>query len=141
MIRRPPRSTQGVSSAASDVYKRQVGTLWDIFSCSVPPLPASKTAKNAENGRVGAVRRGRVPTNEMSQSVPKCPMRLYTYFDCWDTLGHFLLQWDAPPGVKNAGKRGKRPRRAKSAKWGGDPKSVPMPPRNVPLLQEPTSAI
>eukprot|EP00831_Metopus_contortus_P056543 TRINITY_DN48469_c0_g1_i1.p3 TRINITY_DN48469_c0_g1~~TRINITY_DN48469_c0_g1_i1.p3 ORF type:complete len:111 (+),score=44.89 TRINITY_DN48469_c0_g1_i1:93-425(+) len=26
MIRRPPRSTQGVSSAASDVYKRQVST-------------------------------------------------------------------------------------------------------------------
>ncbi|WP_460413888.1 hypothetical protein [Staphylococcus aureus] len=26
MIRRPPRSTQGVSSAASDVYKRQQ---WD----------------------------------------------------------------------------------------------------------------
>ena len=25
MIRRPPRSTQGSSSAASDVYKRQVG--------------------------------------------------------------------------------------------------------------------
>ena len=24
MIRRPPRSTQGVSSAASDVYKRQL---------------------------------------------------------------------------------------------------------------------
>ena len=27
MIRRPPRSTQGVSSAASDVYKRQEGRL------------------------------------------------------------------------------------------------------------------
>eukprot|EP00831_Metopus_contortus_P048659 TRINITY_DN3979_c0_g1_i3.p1 TRINITY_DN3979_c0_g1~~TRINITY_DN3979_c0_g1_i3.p1 ORF type:complete len:201 (-),score=41.30 TRINITY_DN3979_c0_g1_i3:180-782(-) len=27
MIRRPPRSTQGVSSAASDVYKRQAGLL------------------------------------------------------------------------------------------------------------------
>ena len=27
MIRRPPRSTQGVSSAASDVYKRQVYAL------------------------------------------------------------------------------------------------------------------
>ena len=27
MIRRPPRSTQGVSSAASDVYKRQVAAL------------------------------------------------------------------------------------------------------------------
>eukprot|EP00831_Metopus_contortus_P036416 TRINITY_DN28813_c0_g1_i1.p1 TRINITY_DN28813_c0_g1~~TRINITY_DN28813_c0_g1_i1.p1 ORF type:complete len:233 (-),score=43.46 TRINITY_DN28813_c0_g1_i1:110-808(-) len=33
MIRRPPRSTQGVSSAASDVYKRQVhGTLKSIGS-------------------------------------------------------------------------------------------------------------
>eukprot|EP00831_Metopus_contortus_P073179 TRINITY_DN6673_c0_g1_i2.p3 TRINITY_DN6673_c0_g1~~TRINITY_DN6673_c0_g1_i2.p3 ORF type:complete len:129 (+),score=42.34 TRINITY_DN6673_c0_g1_i2:104-490(+) len=33
MIRRPPRSTQGVSSAASDVYKRQVSTqsTWDKF--------------------------------------------------------------------------------------------------------------
>eukprot|EP00831_Metopus_contortus_P033078 TRINITY_DN26573_c0_g1_i2.p1 TRINITY_DN26573_c0_g1~~TRINITY_DN26573_c0_g1_i2.p1 ORF type:complete len:110 (+),score=23.30 TRINITY_DN26573_c0_g1_i2:111-440(+) len=32
MIRRPPRSTQGVSSAASDVYKRQVSTqsTWDM---------------------------------------------------------------------------------------------------------------
>eukprot|EP00831_Metopus_contortus_P072428 TRINITY_DN6609_c0_g1_i16.p1 TRINITY_DN6609_c0_g1~~TRINITY_DN6609_c0_g1_i16.p1 ORF type:complete len:133 (+),score=53.59 TRINITY_DN6609_c0_g1_i16:157-555(+) len=32
MIRRPPRSTQGVSSAASDVYKRQVSTqsTWDL---------------------------------------------------------------------------------------------------------------
>src|SRR5450756_533488 len=27
MIRRPPRSTQSRSSAASDVYKRQVGTV------------------------------------------------------------------------------------------------------------------
>eukprot|EP00831_Metopus_contortus_P017967 TRINITY_DN1763_c0_g1_i4.p1 TRINITY_DN1763_c0_g1~~TRINITY_DN1763_c0_g1_i4.p1 ORF type:complete len:182 (-),score=31.34 TRINITY_DN1763_c0_g1_i4:245-790(-) len=33
MIRRPPRSTQGVSSAASDVYKRQVSTqsTWGIL--------------------------------------------------------------------------------------------------------------
>ena len=30
MIRRPPRSTQGVSSAASDVYKRQVSRLREI---------------------------------------------------------------------------------------------------------------
>eukprot|EP00831_Metopus_contortus_P017911 TRINITY_DN17604_c0_g1_i1.p1 TRINITY_DN17604_c0_g1~~TRINITY_DN17604_c0_g1_i1.p1 ORF type:complete len:194 (-),score=37.61 TRINITY_DN17604_c0_g1_i1:130-711(-) len=32
MIRRPPRSTQGVSSAASDVYKRQVSTqsTWEV---------------------------------------------------------------------------------------------------------------
>ena len=38
MIRRPPRSTQGVSSAASDVYKRQVlGTR--IFGCGSSSLP------------------------------------------------------------------------------------------------------
>eukprot|EP00831_Metopus_contortus_P077295 TRINITY_DN7218_c0_g2_i1.p1 TRINITY_DN7218_c0_g2~~TRINITY_DN7218_c0_g2_i1.p1 ORF type:complete len:158 (-),score=27.99 TRINITY_DN7218_c0_g2_i1:19-492(-) len=30
MIRRPPRSTQGVSSAASDVYKRQTQSTWDF---------------------------------------------------------------------------------------------------------------
>eukprot|EP00831_Metopus_contortus_P027653 TRINITY_DN23193_c0_g1_i2.p1 TRINITY_DN23193_c0_g1~~TRINITY_DN23193_c0_g1_i2.p1 ORF type:complete len:143 (+),score=30.51 TRINITY_DN23193_c0_g1_i2:66-494(+) len=30
MIRRPPRSTQGVSSAASDVYKRQ-SIYWNMF--------------------------------------------------------------------------------------------------------------
>ena len=30
MIRRPPRSTQGVSSAASDVYKRQGTGEWRI---------------------------------------------------------------------------------------------------------------
>eukprot|EP00831_Metopus_contortus_P029125 TRINITY_DN24001_c0_g1_i2.p1 TRINITY_DN24001_c0_g1~~TRINITY_DN24001_c0_g1_i2.p1 ORF type:complete len:132 (+),score=19.64 TRINITY_DN24001_c0_g1_i2:119-514(+) len=33
MIRRPPRSTQGVSSAASDVYKRQhVHDPWDDYN-------------------------------------------------------------------------------------------------------------
>eukprot|EP00831_Metopus_contortus_P010425 TRINITY_DN14061_c0_g1_i1.p4 TRINITY_DN14061_c0_g1~~TRINITY_DN14061_c0_g1_i1.p4 ORF type:complete len:107 (-),score=39.60 TRINITY_DN14061_c0_g1_i1:621-941(-) len=33
MRRRPPRSTQGVSSAASDVYKRQVSTqsTWEMI--------------------------------------------------------------------------------------------------------------
>eukprot|EP00831_Metopus_contortus_P032836 TRINITY_DN26445_c0_g1_i2.p1 TRINITY_DN26445_c0_g1~~TRINITY_DN26445_c0_g1_i2.p1 ORF type:complete len:145 (+),score=33.75 TRINITY_DN26445_c0_g1_i2:79-513(+) len=41
MIRRPPRSTQGVSSAASDVYKRQIIMLPDhinlvMLSASVP---------------------------------------------------------------------------------------------------------
>ena len=33
MIRRPPRSTQGVSSAASDVYKRQRGYIFPINPC------------------------------------------------------------------------------------------------------------
>ena len=31
MIRRPPRSTQGVSSAASDVYKRQVNSVMGLL--------------------------------------------------------------------------------------------------------------
>eukprot|EP00831_Metopus_contortus_P038863 TRINITY_DN30495_c0_g1_i3.p2 TRINITY_DN30495_c0_g1~~TRINITY_DN30495_c0_g1_i3.p2 ORF type:complete len:106 (-),score=24.27 TRINITY_DN30495_c0_g1_i3:48-365(-) len=31
MIRRQPRSTQGVSSAASDVYKRQTQSTWVAF--------------------------------------------------------------------------------------------------------------
>ena len=36
MIRRPPRSTQGVSSAASDVYKRQLDALNDDITMSGP---------------------------------------------------------------------------------------------------------
>eukprot|EP00825_Cyclidium_porcatum_P025886 TRINITY_DN2800_c0_g2_i1.p1 TRINITY_DN2800_c0_g2~~TRINITY_DN2800_c0_g2_i1.p1 ORF type:complete len:118 (-),score=46.07 TRINITY_DN2800_c0_g2_i1:76-429(-) len=37
MIRRPPRSTHCISSAASDVYKRQVSTqsTWDIDDRSI----------------------------------------------------------------------------------------------------------
>ncbi|WP_460413886.1 hypothetical protein [Staphylococcus aureus] len=41
MIRRPPRSTQGVSSAASDVYKRQFlakGFLEGFFDADFFPL-------------------------------------------------------------------------------------------------------
>eukprot|EP00831_Metopus_contortus_P009267 TRINITY_DN13574_c0_g1_i3.p2 TRINITY_DN13574_c0_g1~~TRINITY_DN13574_c0_g1_i3.p2 ORF type:complete len:104 (-),score=28.73 TRINITY_DN13574_c0_g1_i3:116-427(-) len=37
MIRRPPRSTQGVSSAASDVYKRQAPYSSSLF-CSCDNL-------------------------------------------------------------------------------------------------------
>eukprot|EP00831_Metopus_contortus_P005270 TRINITY_DN11986_c0_g1_i3.p1 TRINITY_DN11986_c0_g1~~TRINITY_DN11986_c0_g1_i3.p1 ORF type:complete len:181 (-),score=38.51 TRINITY_DN11986_c0_g1_i3:74-616(-) len=47
MIRRPPRSTQGVSSAASDVYKRQVSTqsTWDDEIISKNMLYNSITPK------------------------------------------------------------------------------------------------
>src|SRR5450756_3145493 len=42
MIRRPPRSTQSRSSAASDVYKRQIVNRpgagpWKLFRCSGQP--------------------------------------------------------------------------------------------------------
>eukprot|EP00831_Metopus_contortus_P033277 TRINITY_DN26707_c0_g1_i1.p2 TRINITY_DN26707_c0_g1~~TRINITY_DN26707_c0_g1_i1.p2 ORF type:complete len:102 (-),score=27.60 TRINITY_DN26707_c0_g1_i1:145-450(-) len=40
MLRRPPRSTQGVSSAASDVYKRQVSTqsTWVLRTVRKKPI-------------------------------------------------------------------------------------------------------
>src|SRR5450756_848032 len=39
MIRRPPRSTQSRSSAASDVYKRQLDPSRDIFAGGGCPVP------------------------------------------------------------------------------------------------------
>ena len=45
MIRRPPRSTQGVSSAASDVYKRQ--TADDILAYDLPSDDLTKQDLNA----------------------------------------------------------------------------------------------
>eukprot|EP00831_Metopus_contortus_P046990 TRINITY_DN377_c0_g1_i4.p1 TRINITY_DN377_c0_g1~~TRINITY_DN377_c0_g1_i4.p1 ORF type:complete len:348 (-),score=39.09 TRINITY_DN377_c0_g1_i4:32-1075(-) len=52
MIRRPPRSTQGVSSAASDVYKRQVSTQ-STWVCKNPVDPqnldvCAKVVKNSD---------------------------------------------------------------------------------------------
>src|SRR5450756_395991 len=47
MIRRPPRSTQSRSSAASDVYKRQIptlGTLSGEQAASGNLMPATTTA-------------------------------------------------------------------------------------------------
>eukprot|EP00831_Metopus_contortus_P055141 TRINITY_DN4656_c0_g1_i2.p2 TRINITY_DN4656_c0_g1~~TRINITY_DN4656_c0_g1_i2.p2 ORF type:complete len:138 (-),score=29.20 TRINITY_DN4656_c0_g1_i2:69-482(-) len=46
MIRRPPRSTQGVSSAASDVYKRQVK--------DVPGIQAQIRKTQSENDNIAA---------------------------------------------------------------------------------------
>ena len=48
MIRRPPRSTQGVSSAASDVYKRQrVKGLEVIGAMGIGPQGDTKTIREA----------------------------------------------------------------------------------------------
>src|SRR5450756_1584190 len=64
MIRRPPRSTQSRSSAASDVYKRQ--PLWIGFSPKLVALlshPAGGEGAEAHSGPVdaggGAVHAGR----------------------------------------------------------------------------------
>eukprot|EP00831_Metopus_contortus_P026050 TRINITY_DN22264_c0_g1_i1.p1 TRINITY_DN22264_c0_g1~~TRINITY_DN22264_c0_g1_i1.p1 ORF type:complete len:321 (+),score=44.56 TRINITY_DN22264_c0_g1_i1:136-1098(+) len=45
MIRPPPRSTQGVSSAASDVYKRQVSTQSTWGGPLLRPAPSKQTEK------------------------------------------------------------------------------------------------
>ena len=46
MIRRPPRSTQGVSSAASDVYKRQLLPFF-FFSCCSHSCSVGEVLKSA----------------------------------------------------------------------------------------------
>src|SRR5680860_1718897 len=60
MIRRPPRSTQSRSSAASDVYKRQLldrvfggvkAGLFDIFSNEDDPRVEYETVLPARDGR------------------------------------------------------------------------------------------
>ena len=50
MIRRPPRSTQSRSSAASDVYKRQLDRVADIVS--VPAIDGRQICSVAFQGRV-----------------------------------------------------------------------------------------
>ena len=50
MIRRPPRSTQGVSSAASDVYKRQTATMTDA---TVDVTAVDVTVTVATKAKVG----------------------------------------------------------------------------------------
>eukprot|EP00831_Metopus_contortus_P055182 TRINITY_DN46609_c0_g1_i2.p2 TRINITY_DN46609_c0_g1~~TRINITY_DN46609_c0_g1_i2.p2 ORF type:complete len:109 (-),score=38.75 TRINITY_DN46609_c0_g1_i2:65-391(-) len=53
MIRRPPRSTQGVSSAASDVYKRQVhGENNDVENRTDKGERGQKREKNKRDNRV-----------------------------------------------------------------------------------------
>eukprot|EP01015_Nassula_variabilis_P036249 TRINITY_DN9303_c0_g1_i1.p2 TRINITY_DN9303_c0_g1~~TRINITY_DN9303_c0_g1_i1.p2 ORF type:complete len:101 (+),score=47.73 TRINITY_DN9303_c0_g1_i1:8-310(+) len=63
MIRRPPRSTQSRSSAASDVYKRQIQnrswrsqkfsdcTLKQSIYCSIPRLKSRRNIYMAESQR------------------------------------------------------------------------------------------
>ncbi len=50
MIRRPPRSTQGVSSAASDVYKRQGPKLLAIYAKMMTEL-LQKTGYDADEAQ------------------------------------------------------------------------------------------
>src|SRR5680860_1306473 len=60
MIRRPPRSTQSRSSAASDVYKRQARYFWPkVYGGELPALTESKLSILAN-----AARRNRVEVDK-----------------------------------------------------------------------------
>ena len=52
MIRRPPRSTQGVSSAASDVYKRQHTHTWHLTGV-LPKYRGLSLSRLSSGGRWG----------------------------------------------------------------------------------------
>src|SRR5450756_3126436 len=54
MIRRPPRSTQSRSSAASDVYKRQVYVnVHTVGYASVTTIAHYKTTNHKKSGKAG----------------------------------------------------------------------------------------
>src|SRR5450756_2635284 len=78
MIRRPPRSTQSRSSAASDVYKRQ-GYSWFAYkeSRKVPTeLEAGGSTPKAE-AREAAVAEGKLTPEEFDKSFQSSPKAYY----------------------------------------------------------------
>src|SRR5450756_2277224 len=78
MIRRPPRSTQSRSSAASDVYKRQ-GYSWFAYkeSRKVPSeVDAGGSTPKAE-AREAAVAEGKLTPEEFDKSFESSPKAYY----------------------------------------------------------------
>eukprot|EP00831_Metopus_contortus_P023409 TRINITY_DN20657_c0_g1_i1.p1 TRINITY_DN20657_c0_g1~~TRINITY_DN20657_c0_g1_i1.p1 ORF type:complete len:187 (+),score=27.66 TRINITY_DN20657_c0_g1_i1:89-649(+) len=82
MIRRPPRSTQGVSSAASDVYKRQVSTqsTWaaepgvdDEAVFHPPSRPHMRTVVTRSGGRGNQLEEFRCDLNLLHYDFQKEP--------------------------------------------------------------------
>eukprot|EP00831_Metopus_contortus_P048107 TRINITY_DN3906_c0_g1_i1.p2 TRINITY_DN3906_c0_g1~~TRINITY_DN3906_c0_g1_i1.p2 ORF type:complete len:248 (-),score=49.73 TRINITY_DN3906_c0_g1_i1:130-873(-) len=72
MIRRPPRSTQGVSSAASDVYKRQVSTqsTWGLKNISDKIAMESKKRSSSREPLPQGLERDRLQVDEKKESGP-----------------------------------------------------------------------
>ena len=69
MIRRPPRSTQGVSSAASDVYKRQTGA--PCTECC-PSVGGNATHARSSSSRT-STQKFRVYLDVITMSRPSIP--------------------------------------------------------------------
>src|SRR5450756_193916 len=71
MIRRPPRSTQSRSSAASDVYKRQVHHLTEAYR-SRPRPSSTPGAKASTNGSYYLDQKNFFATLQFSRLAPAC---------------------------------------------------------------------
>eukprot|EP00658_Telonema_sp_P-2_P045444 TRINITY_DN33407_c0_g1_i1.p2 TRINITY_DN33407_c0_g1~~TRINITY_DN33407_c0_g1_i1.p2 ORF type:complete len:115 (+),score=11.68 TRINITY_DN33407_c0_g1_i1:106-450(+) len=73
MIRRPPRSTLSSSSAASDVYKRQVRSCGGASTTLTPPHPSRKVLLNERKCTIGDISSNFSPVhrnkNELSTLV------------------------------------------------------------------------
>eukprot|EP00826_Nyctotherus_ovalis_P042527 TRINITY_DN4384_c0_g1_i6.p1 TRINITY_DN4384_c0_g1~~TRINITY_DN4384_c0_g1_i6.p1 ORF type:complete len:232 (+),score=40.58 TRINITY_DN4384_c0_g1_i6:25-696(+) len=78
MIRRPPRSTHCISSAASDVYKRQIQYDWHAQKCK-----AGKTKRNDSEDSNIAEYEGidKVPHRNMSRRIEIQNLALMNYLE------------------------------------------------------------
>ena len=86
MIRRPPRSTQGVSSAASDVYKRQEGvTAKELASAAGFESPADALAAKAA-AAVAAAAAAAATGDSSSFSEKDISTRVGLQIECAATL-------------------------------------------------------
>mgnify|MGYP007111990860 CR=1 FL=1 len=69
MIRRPPRSTQSRSSAASDVYKRQVGEYAELPAAGLVDTLPNKTTVDVVG--YGVQEQAQIPGNQLPQPPPR----------------------------------------------------------------------
>src|SRR5450756_3218635 len=92
MIRRPPRSTQSRSSAASDVYKRQMwlkAHWWTVVLACIAAVvyPAlNAIGSSAGNGALHAARHVFADPTPSHKAVPTPPLAVTTLVSYSDAL-------------------------------------------------------
>eukprot|EP00831_Metopus_contortus_P030912 TRINITY_DN25294_c0_g3_i5.p1 TRINITY_DN25294_c0_g3~~TRINITY_DN25294_c0_g3_i5.p1 ORF type:complete len:106 (-),score=34.98 TRINITY_DN25294_c0_g3_i5:46-363(-) len=98
MIRRPPRSTQGVSSAASDVYKRQTQSTWVSGAGSKFPGFASRILNELKDKKIENIKLKIFAPNDRESS-------------CWSggsilsSLATFREMWIPKKEIEEQGSR------------------------------------
>ena len=110
MIRRPPRSTPLYSSAASDVYKRQVYDVADLYKTSLAvPVAFECAATGAIDDLAGITRRAMRDAFHESKLLTKCVQDIHVLLDApgdpdegygWDIVD----LWDDREGVVAGGR-------------------------------------